>query len=132
MLEFSAPPSTNSLYANIPGKGRVRTKAYKAWIDAAGWEIKAQARGYRVPGKFALSVWLPPGLDLDNIKSVADLLSPPTKTKKHGLGITDDDKHMDELHVYRWPGPKCRIELKGIPQPPPPAPDEPPLPLGLT
>lgn len=127
MICFTAPPSTNSLYANVPGKGRVRTAAYKTWIKTAGWEIKAQPH-CRIPGKFEMSIWLPPGIDLDNCKAIADLLGPG----KHGLGITDDDKHMDELHVYRWPGPKCRIELKGIPQPPPPAPDEPPLPLGLT
>ena len=33
------PPSTNELFANA-AKGRVKTKAYRAWIEDAGWHLK--------------------------------------------------------------------------------------------
>lgn len=106
----------------------MRTSRYRDWIKTAGWEIKAQVRGCKVPGKFEMTVWLPPGVDLDNgLKAIPDLLGPG----KHGLGITEDDKHMVALHVYRYAERSCRVELKGIPSAPPPAADEPPLPLGL-
>jgi hypothetical protein len=116
-LTFLAPPSTNALFANVPRHGRVRTKMYKEWANAAGWEIKAQLvpngaigtnhRTQPIVGPFKLSLWLPPGIDLDNCKAIADLLGPG----KHGLGITEDDRHMVELHVYRHAGPGCRVEI---------------------
>ena len=34
------PPSTNGLYANIRGKGRVKTERYCTWLSAAGWDMK--------------------------------------------------------------------------------------------
>jgi len=39
------PPSSNVMYGNNTGKGkrgRFKTKEYKAWQNAAMWEIKAQ------------------------------------------------------------------------------------------
>lgn len=42
MISFTlpAPPSVNTLYANVPGKGRVKTRAYKRWIEDAGWHMR--------------------------------------------------------------------------------------------
>lgn len=116
-LKISPPPSTNNLFRNLPGRGRVRSDKYKAWQKEAGWEIKDQlaavARQSRWPdaigGPFALTIWLPPGIDLDNCKAVADLLGP----SKHGLGITEDDRQMVELHVYRDREAKqCRVRIE--------------------
>jgi hypothetical protein len=36
------PPSVNTIYANVPGKGRVKSARYKTWLKAAGWDIAAQ------------------------------------------------------------------------------------------
>jgi crossover junction endodeoxyribonuclease RusA len=36
------PPSANALFANRRGGGRVKTGDYKAWLDEAGWHLKAQ------------------------------------------------------------------------------------------
>lgn len=114
MISFTCtpPPSTNQLFANVPGKGRVRTAKYDSWSQTAGWEIKAQIGGQTLPGQFILYIWLPPGPDLDNCcKAIADLLGP----KKHGLGVTVDDKHMRELHVYRAPHEeKCRVRIEDV------------------
>lgn len=42
------PPSVNALYANVAGKGRVKTKAYREWADSA------------VAGLYGLSLPPPP------------------------------------------------------------------------
>ncbi len=60
------PPSTNALYANVAGKGRVRTKAYKAWIERAGWEVKIQ-RAVPVAGRVRMLIEGVTRIDLDNI-----------------------------------------------------------------
>jgi Holliday junction resolvase RusA-like endonuclease len=41
-LVFRIPnaPGVNNLYRNVPGKGRVKTKAYKDWQYRAAWAMK--------------------------------------------------------------------------------------------
>lgn len=36
------PPSVNGMYANAPGKGRIKSKRYRAWETEAGWELRRQ------------------------------------------------------------------------------------------
>lgn len=43
MIKLPIPPSTNMLYRNAPGHGRFKTKRYMTWLNAAGWELKAQS-----------------------------------------------------------------------------------------
>jgi hypothetical protein len=93
------PPSTNNLYGSridrTSGKQRRhKTSAYKAWIDAAGWEMKAQGVG--APGYPALRQLLiegVTGIDTDNIKAIPDLLK--------RMGIILDDKLIDRLVIER-------------------------------
>lgn len=33
------PPSTNNLFANVAGRGRVKTERYRTWWQAAGWDM---------------------------------------------------------------------------------------------
>lgn len=113
MLELflPVPPSTNKLYANVPGKGRVKTSAYKAWIEQAGWEVKRQALGKERFGKKKIVVCysVPENgrRDLDNyLKAMNDVL----KT----AGIIDDDKHIYKIVIGRWLGENVRATLYGI------------------
>ena len=41
-LVFTIPnaPGVNNLYRNVPGRGRIKTKAYKDWQVQAGWAMK--------------------------------------------------------------------------------------------
>lgn len=75
-LKLSKPPSTNKLFANVPGKGRVKTKAYEAWIKAMGNTLTAQrARPVSGPVEIAITVDHTSGLDLDNAcKASIDLM----------------------------------------------------------
>lgn len=109
-IRITPPPSTNNLYVNT-GRGRAKSKAYKSWIDAAGWEIREQIKGPlpHFPGEFGLRIWLPGGKDIDNIKAIPDLL------KK--MGIISDDKHMISLEVVRYPYPQALIALIPINEP---------------
>lgn len=85
-------------FRNVPGKGRVRTADYNAWIDAAGCLLASQ-RPAKVTGPYQVIIRLPAKLpgDIDNrVKCVLDLLV------KHR--ITSDDRHLHKLTVERTPG----------------------------
>ena len=94
MIEFTLPlpVSTNNLYANVPGKGRVKTKAYRAWINEAGWSLKTQRPG-SLSGRVKTAYVLPEscGLDADNIKALGDLLE--------SMGVVENDRLIRDLHI---------------------------------
>lgn len=89
------PPSTNALYRNVPGKGRVKTADYKAWIKDAGWQMKLQGASSFLylagPLELRISLSAKSRIDVDNIKALPDLL------KK--MGVIDDDKQIRRLYV---------------------------------
>ena len=92
------PTSTNKLYNDrkVPGKGRrPKTAAYRAWIEAAGKTIIAAGPRPHIVGEYLMDVSLPPGLDLDNIKALGDLLQ--------SMGIVRNDNLCVDLHVHRDP-----------------------------
>ena len=91
------PPSANKLFANVPGKGRVKTKAYKTWQRNAILSIFAQVRAdRRIGGAVGLSICVPSGMrgDLDNrIKATIDALVASNRI--------DDDKHVQSIIILR-------------------------------
>lgn len=94
---ITRPPSTNNLFSNVPGKGRVKTAKYKAWITAAGWEMKAEHSGILVPrfeGPCAVAIEGVKRIDVDNsCKPVLDLLQ--------AMNVLANDKLVEELRVCR-------------------------------
>ncbi len=99
-LAFSVPvpPSLNMCFRNVPGRGRVRTAEYKAWLEEAGYLLASQRPG-RVMGPYQAIIRLPEKLngDIDNrAKAVLDLMV------KHK--ITPDDRHLHKLTIERTPG----------------------------
>lgn len=84
-LRLPIPPSVNASYANVPGRGRVATKALRQWKKDAGWMLQSQRPG-RVAGKYRACLYLPERMrgDVDGrLKAALDLLV------THG--VTDDD-----------------------------------------
>lgn len=81
------PPSTNHLYLNVPGKGRVKTRAYDDWLFQAGLVLNRQIEG-RLTGRVDILVSLEDrhaGRDASNcIKPIEDLL---VKS-----GVIEDDR----------------------------------------
>ena len=95
MIRLPVPPSTNALYRNAPGRGRVKTAAYKAWIEAAGWALKTQHCRI-VIGRAEVEIAFPRNnrRDLDNgAKAALDLLV------AHRL--LQDDRYVERL-TLRW------------------------------
>lgn len=89
------PPSTNSLFANMAGKGRVRTKRYKEWANAAGWDCKRKGT---IAGPFNIAIILSrkhrrKNADLDNhgTKAILDLLV--------AHKVIDDDSLAERITV---------------------------------
>jgi crossover junction endodeoxyribonuclease RusA len=99
IFELPFPPTVNNLFVN--GKsGRFVSPQYKAWKIEAGTIAKAQAKGARIPGPYALELQLSRPdkrrRDASNyIKPVEDLLV--------WLGITDDDSECQFVSA-EWVG----------------------------
>lgn len=76
-LLLPMPPSVNALYANVRNVGRVRTKAYRAWLSEAGWELLRQ-RPRPIKGRYHLRIFAARKqnrADLGNReKAISDLL----------------------------------------------------------
>lgn len=74
--EIPIPPSVNNLYANVRGKGRVKSDRYRTWLRAAQNEMMAQqCRPF--DGPCILTVCLPENMrgDLSNrLKAPEDLM----------------------------------------------------------
>jgi len=102
-----APPSLNNIYANVSGKGRVKTKRYRTWRAAAGWDVNAaKVEQLSGPVLLDLTVAKPRGTrsDISNrVKAAEDLLV--------FMNVLVDDSQVQEVHV-RWGDVKgARIEL---------------------
>jgi Holliday junction resolvase RusA-like endonuclease len=81
------PPSTNNLYFNAAGKGRIKTRQYNDWLTQCGLLLKRQVTG-RLTGRVDIRIQLEdkhPLRDCDNAtKPICDLLVK--------LGAIQDDR----------------------------------------
>lgn len=105
MLTLPVPPSTNNLFMNVPGRGRIKSSEYNRWLSDAGWLLKTQA-WEKVCGHVAVTIRIPKKskADIDNlIKPSLDLLV------KHG--VIDDDRFVDSIHISRYPGEQMEMEV---------------------
>ena len=78
-FQFEFPPSTNNLWMPVKGKGLVKTKEYRAWLDANAWIIRQQIGLVKIEGLFEIKfVFERPDRrkrDLDNLlKSSIDCI----------------------------------------------------------
>ena len=113
LIEVRLPPipSTNALYSNVPGKGRVKTTTYKRFIRNAGLCVLQALRGMGQPTikenqrlRFELDIcdrWFtrtgtPKKADIDNrIKAAQDAVM-------SAIGI--DDSHIFEVIARKIEG----------------------------
>ena len=112
-FDLPMPPSVNAMFSNVAGRGRVKTKVYRAWIAEAGWMLVAQ-RNQQGPHRriddavrVEVDAYRPASRrrDLDNIlKALLDLLT-HTQTIK-------DDSQVVEINA-RWvdQGVPCTIKV---------------------
>lgn len=96
-IALPMPPSVNKLFANVRGRGRIRTREYKSWSHQAIWTIICkcpQPRLIKPPYTVRISLPVKMRGDLDNrVKAVLDVL---VKS-----GVMDDDSHVMDLRVIR-------------------------------
>lgn len=113
MIQFdlTIPPSVNRLYRNVPGKGRVKTKEYRAWEKMAGWDIITQGRP-TLEGPYVLSIRFrktATGCDLGNLeKAVSDVMQV--------FGVIKNDRDCRKL-ILAWSdrlpeGVNCRVMVR--------------------
>lgn len=105
VLEIPIPPSTNNMFVNVKGRGRVKSTEYRKWRDAAGWFIQSQPHP-KVPGKVNITIEVRRGRgDIDNrVKPVLDLLVLNR--------LIDDDRHVESV-TARWADiDSCRVTIE--------------------
>lgn len=57
LTNIRVPPALNGLFVNIPGGGRALAGKYKAWRQAAGFEVLAQRQtGLRGPVEVTVTI----------------------------------------------------------------------------
>jgi Holliday junction resolvase RusA-like endonuclease len=109
-LDITVGPSTNNLYSNLPGIGRVKSKAFKKWAKVAMLEMMAQRKLPLPVPPVCLTLSVPDSDgkgDISNrVKAVEDLLV------KMGFIPEDNDKIIRKLVVeVGAPKGRCLIEL---------------------
>ncbi len=111
-FDLQRGPSVNSMFRNVRGRGRVRSKSYLVWLKIAGIEVLAQkVRQQKLTPPLCLTLRLPDSkgrADLSNfIKACEDLLV-------HANIIPDDnDKIIKKLivEIGAKPG-RCELFLE--------------------
>ena len=108
IIDLPIGPSVNELYPDRGGR-RCKSRKYRAWLTAAGWELKLQ-KPVKVEGPYRLLVKLPPAMrgDCSNrIKAVEDLLV--------SHGITPDDRYAIASGAERCesvPAGRCHAHVR--------------------
>lgn len=103
------PPSTNNLYANVPGRGRVKTRQYEDWLQTMGLLLRRQGLG-RLTGRVDVVISLEdkhPRRDCDNAaKPCLDLLV------KLGVLQDDNSKFVRSVKAEWAPITGIRIDIR--------------------
>lgn len=105
------PPSTNNLYANVQGRGRVKTTKYRDWLMAAGLLLKRQGI-QRMTGRVDIVISLEdkhPTRDASNCtKPLEDLLVQ--------MGVLQDDraKFVRSIKTVWAPITGIRIDINSV------------------
>ena len=107
-LELPFPPTLNTCFQNIPGRGRAVTPRYREWINEALWVLKSQ-RPVMHETEVSISIGLVApdrrARDADNlIKPVLDLLV-------KGRVLKDDSNKYVRRVTVQWvpSGPPCVV-----------------------
>lgn len=99
-IELPWPPSVNASTRNVSGKGRVKTKEYKAWREQAEWLLRVRHKKERLSTNKGYSCRIVASRpdrrrrDIDNfIKPVVDALV--------ASGVVPDDCQMEKV-CAKW------------------------------
>ncbi len=113
ILKIPFPPSTNNLYLNMRGRGRVQTPAYRAWIIEAGAELKRQVK----PPCFADDDRVVIKIDLDDTRrGDADNRNKAILDALVSAGVIpgDSKKHVKRVSIGWERVKECRVEITKV------------------
>ena len=106
-IALPVPPSTNELFRNVPGRGRVITGKYQRWIEDAKsrfWGVKYSM--FDVPVFIVIVLADGRGPDCDNsLKAPIDLL------KKMGVIKDDRRKYVRGVSARLGDVKECEVEV---------------------
>lgn len=114
-LRLPLPPSTNALYRNVRGIGRVKTGKYKSWRRVAegyAWRQKPVGGFPRFEGDFEVIILIPAKTrgDVDNrAKATLDILT--------AWQMISDDRHAQAVTIRRvldMPADECRVTVRSV------------------
>lgn len=96
-LNLEYPPSVNRLWRAIPGRGVIKSKVYREWLEKNLWIIRGQTRD-KIEGKFTIEIEATRPdrrkRDLDNIvKPLLDCIVQ--------AGVANDDS-LCEMLTVKW------------------------------
>lgn len=98
-LALPAPISTNNLFASVPGKGRVKTTAYKNWVSAA-LNLIALQRPRTFAGPVQITLYV--GEERAGVKDADNTLKPAIDTLKKAGIIRDDSREWVRSAQAVW------------------------------
>ena len=91
------PPSVNSAYRNVPGRGRVKSRVYKEWLTEATIMARLQSHG-TIEGAYAFHMKASRpdrrARDLGNLEKVTHDLCV-------SLGLVEDDSRCERI-LLEW------------------------------
>jgi crossover junction endodeoxyribonuclease RusA len=107
-IELPYPPSLNTCFQNIPGRGRAITPRYREWLNEAMWIIKSQK-----PAKFDVEVSISIGIVAPDKRSrdIDNLIKPCLDVLVKALVIKDDSSKYVRKVSAQWiaSGPPCVV-----------------------
>lgn len=108
-IHLPFPPSVNTLYANVAGKGRVKSERYRIWERAANNMIMAQTRRL-FQGNVSVDIQIE---KIDHRRrDVANLEKAPLDILK-GV-VYEDDSQVIDLRI-RWSDVKdCVVTVRAV------------------
>lgn len=102
------PPSTNHLYFNVPGRGRVKTRQYSDWLYQAGLLLKSQITG-RLMGRVDIKIQVE---DKHSRRDISNTIKPLEDLLVDCGAIQDDrSKHVRSIKAEWAPITGIRIEI---------------------
>jgi crossover junction endodeoxyribonuclease RusA len=99
-VDLPYPPSANSLFFNVQGKGRVKTRRYDDWRKEAAWLISL-AKKRRLEGPYGLTVLA--GRPDKRRRDLGNLLKAIEDALVHG-GAIEDDSECQCIEMSWHPG----------------------------
>lgn len=103
------PPSTNNLFVNVRGRGRVKSERYRTWIQAAGWDLASFNHNQRWTEPVYLTIAigkLRANADVSNrVKAIEDLLV------AHKIIPGDSVEWVKGVNVFMAPIPFDGVEI---------------------